>query len=149
MTTQRLDTILEHLLPIIRQFEGCKLTSYQCPAGVWTCGWGATGESIGPSTKWTQEVADRALRDTASDVIAQVIIASPTLADVPATRVAALADFVYNLGIGNYNSSTLKECVDNSDWVSASTEILRWDKCNGKTLAGLTRRRAVESKLLD
>jgi len=148
MTLQRLDTILEHLLPIIRQFEGCKLTSYQCPAGVWTCGWGATGEDIGPSTKWTQEVADRVLRDTASEVIAQIIHASPTLADVPTTRVAALADFVYNLGIGNYNSSTLKECVDGGDWARAKTEILRWNKCKGKPLAGLTHRRALESEML-
>ena len=29
-------------LPIVREFEGCKLTAYKCPAGIWTIGWGRT-----------------------------------------------------------------------------------------------------------
>ena len=145
--TQTTD-VLDLLLPVIRKFEGCKLTSYQCPAGVWTIGWGSTGSNIGSDTVWTQEVADRQLKHTAIGVISQVVTASPTLTSESPARVAALSDFVYNLGIGNYNSSTLKKCVDSGDWDKAKTEILRWDKCNGAPLAGLTRRRALESKML-
>ena len=26
----------------IKQFEGCKLTAYKCPAGIWTIGYGHT-----------------------------------------------------------------------------------------------------------
>jgi len=145
--TQTTD-VLDLLLPVIRKFEGCKLTSYQCPAGVWTIGWGSTGPNIGPDTIWTQEMADQMLNNTAMDVINQVVIASPALASEATARVAALADFVYNLGIGNYNSSTLKKCVDSGDWDKARTEILRWDKCKGEPLAGLTRRRATEAEML-
>lgn len=139
---------LDLLLPIIRKFEGCKLTAYQCPAGVWTVGWGATGADITSCTVWTKEVADSVLRNTALEVINQVTSASPILSNANPARVAALADFVYNLGIGNYNSSTLKDRVDDEDWVRAAEEIVRWDKCNGTPLVGLTRRRAVEAAML-
>ena len=29
-------------LELIKQFEGCRLTAYQCAAGVWTIGYGHT-----------------------------------------------------------------------------------------------------------
>jgi lysozyme len=63
-------------------------------------------------------------------------------------KLAAIADFVYNLGIGNYQSSTLKKRVDSGDWLSAVSEIKRWNKAGGKVLAGLNARREDEAKLL-
>ncbi len=35
--------ISENGLKLIRSFEGCRLEAYKCPAGVWTIGWGHTG----------------------------------------------------------------------------------------------------------
>jgi lysozyme len=61
---------------------------------------------------------------------------------------AAIADFIYNLGVGNYATSTLKKKVDVGDWVSAASEIKRWDKAAGKVLKGLTVRREKEAALL-
>lgn len=145
---QNLDDVLELLIPIIQEFEGCKLMAYKCPAGVWTCGWGETGPGIGPYTKWTQEIADNILRHTASLVLADLIDASPSLVDASTNRIAALADFVYNLGIGAYKKSSLKLRVDQGNWASAATEIKKWDKCKGEPLAGLTRRRAIEAEML-
>ena len=145
---QNLDDALELLIPIIQEFEGCKLMAYKCPAGVWTCGWGETGPGIGPYTKWTQEIADNILRHTASLVLADLIDASPSLVEASTNRIAALADFVYNLGIGAYKKSSLKLRVDQGNWASAATEIKKWDKCKGEPLAGLTRRRAIEAEML-
>ena len=145
---QNLDDALELLIPIIQEFEGCKLMAYKCPAGVWTCGWGETGPGIGPYTKWTQEIADNILRHTASLVLADLIDASPSLVDASTNRIAALADFVYNLGIGAYKKSSLKLRVDQGNWASAATEMKKWDKCKGEPLAGLTRRRAIEAEML-
>ena len=61
---------------------------------------------------------------------------------------AAIADFIYNLGVGNYAKSTLKKKVDAGDWLAASSEIKKWDKAAGKVLKGLTVRRAKEAELL-
>ena len=29
-------------IELIKRFEGCRLTSYKCPAGIWTIGYGHT-----------------------------------------------------------------------------------------------------------
>lgn len=148
LSEHKLEAVLELLLPVIQLAESCKLTAYTCPAGIWTCGWGATGAGIGPGVIWTQEKADTELRTMAIQAITQVVTASPTLLAESPIRIAALVDFVYNLGIGNYNSSTLKKCVDRGDWEKAKVEIVRWDKGGGRVLAGLTKRRAAEAKML-
>jgi GH24 family phage-related lysozyme (muramidase) len=61
---------------------------------------------------------------------------------------AAIADFVYNLGITNYNRSKLKLRINQKNWVSAVTEIKKWNKAGGDVLAGLVRRRQCEADLL-
>ena len=49
---------------LIADAEGLRLTAYRCPAGVATCGWGATGpEIVLGKTVWTKEQADKALLD--------------------------------------------------------------------------------------
>jgi lysozyme len=141
-------TALELLTNIIKDFEGLRLKAYKCPAGVWTVGYGATGKGINKDTVWTQEKADNKLHDMALQTLHEAIDASPILSYQSFEKQAAIADFIYNLGIGNYRSSTLKKRVDAMDWESARKEILRWDKANGKPLAGLTRRRKKECELL-
>jgi lysozyme len=141
-------TALELLTNIIKEFEGCRLEAYLCPAGKYTVGWGATGKDIVKGTKWTQEKADNKLHDMALQTLHEAIDASPILSYQSFEKQAAIADFVYNLGITRYRSSKLKKRVDAGDWNSAAGEILRWDKVNGKPLAGLTRRRKKECELL-
>jgi GH24 family phage-related lysozyme (muramidase) len=50
-------TALEILTKLIKDSEGCKLTAYQCPAGVWTVGYGCTGADIKKGLTWTQAQA--------------------------------------------------------------------------------------------
>lgn len=145
---------MKHLLELIKKYEGCHkrqadgtLIAYKCPAGVWTIGWGTTGRYVREGTVWTQEKADERLVKDAQTAIDAALKASPTLQGAD-FKLAAIADFIYNLGIGNYQSSTLKKRVDAGDWLSAVSEIKRWDKAGGKVLAGLTARREDEAKLL-
>ena len=68
-------SILEHLTPatketsmeisqeglsLIKKFEGCKLQSYKCAAGVWTIGYGSTN-GIEEGMEISQERADMLL----------------------------------------------------------------------------------------
>ena len=46
---------------LIKQFEGCRLEAYKCPAGVWTIGYGHT-EGVYQGQKITQAQADEYLR---------------------------------------------------------------------------------------
>ena len=53
---------------LIALAEGCRLKAYKCPAGVWTCGWGAT-DGVDRHTRWTQAEADARLCE---DIAARV-----------------------------------------------------------------------------
>ena len=47
-------------LSLIKRFEGCHLTAYRCPAGVWTIGYGHTNE-VSAGDTITQSQADEYL----------------------------------------------------------------------------------------
>ena len=44
-------------LNLIKKYEGCKLTSYICPAGVLTIGYGHTGKDVKPNQTITKKKA--------------------------------------------------------------------------------------------
>jgi lysozyme len=138
---------LEILIKLIKDSEGCKLKSYKCPAGIWTIGYGQT-KGVKEGMVWTQQQADEDIIKTALQAFNEAIKASPILSTANMEKQAAIADFVYNLGITNYNKSTLKLRVDKGNWVSASTEIKKWNKSNGTILNGLVKRRQLEADLL-
>ena len=45
-------------LNLIKSFEGCHLTSYKCPGGVWTIGYGHTA-GVTEGNRITQQQADQ------------------------------------------------------------------------------------------
>jgi lysozyme len=141
-------TTKEILAALIKESEGCKLKAYRCPSGVLTIGWGQTGKGIVEGLKWTQQQADSALDATIDKVLADMFKASKSLLNESPEKQAAIADFVYNLGITNYKKSTLKLFVDSRQWEQARTEILKWNRGGGKVLPGLVKRRAKEAELL-
>ena len=60
----------------------------------------------------------------------------------------AIVSLVFNIGIGNFNSSTLKKkLLANADKNDCGNEFLRWNKAGGKVITGLTRRRTAEKEL--
>jgi lysozyme len=68
---------------------------------------------------------------------------------VPLTQgeLDAYTDFVFNLGIGNFQKSTLLNKLKACDRVGACNQLTRWDFANGIRLRGLTIRREAERKL--
>lgn len=131
--------ISENGLNLIKSFEGCRLTAYKCPAGVWTIGWGHTG-GVKPGQKITQAEAD------------QMLVSDMTAYEHKVDKYAsyhwnqnefdALTSFAYNVGSidqltanGTRNRATIAE------------KILQYNKGGGKVLPGLTKRREAERKL--
>jgi lysozyme len=60
----------------------------------------------------------------------------------------AIVDFVYNLGLGRLQTSTLKRKINQQDWDAAQEQLMLWTKGGGRVLPGLVKRRAAESALL-
>lgn len=136
---------LATLYALIRRFEGCRLTPYICPAGVWTCGWGSTGLDVFPGRPWTQEYADKRLEQDALKFAKGTLILCPRLAS---DGLCAISDFAYNLGLGNLKASTLRRRLNEDDVEGAKRELARWVRGGGKVLPGLVIRRAAEAALL-
>ena len=62
-------------------------------------------------------------------------------------RYEAVVDFTYNLGIGNFKSSTLYKLMKrNPDDIRIKNEFQRWVYCNGRVLEGLKKRRLWEAE---
>ena len=136
----------QKLAGLIRQFEGCRLKAYKCPAGVWTCGWGSTGPDVTEATAWTQAEADKRMEADATKFLNGILKLSPILKAHP-NKLAAVADFAYNVGIGAYGKSTLRKMVDSEQWEAAVVEFRKWTKGGGKVLPGLVKRREAEVAL--
>ncbi|GAA4247550.1 glycoside hydrolase family protein [Azospirillum formosense] len=142
--------IHDDALALVRHFEGLYLKAYLCPAGVPTIGYGHTaGVRMGQTiTSLQAEVFLRAdMADAAQDV--------DRLVKVPLTdrQRGALASFVFNLGAGALQSSTLLRLLNQGDCAGAAAEFPKWvyATVNGKKvrLDGLKRRRAAERALFE
>ena len=67
--------------------------------------------------------------------------------DLTQNEFDALCSFIYNVGSGNFRSSTLLKELNKGNYNNAADELLRWDKSGGEVLAGLSKRRAHERDL--
>ncbi len=136
--------VSENCLDLIKQFEGCKLKAYKCPAGIWTIGYGRTTD-VHEGDTCTQEQADAWLTEEANEFAEQI----EKMVKVPLTQneLDALTSFAYNVGLGNLRKSTLLKRINESDFDEAAPEFLKWNKAAGKVLPGLVKRRQAEMDL--
>jgi lysozyme len=139
--------VISALLPILRTAEGCELQSYLDSAGVWTIGWGHTGPEVVSGLVWDQATADAALAQDASIHYTELSAAYATLSSLSPARQAALLDFVYNEGIGHFQTSTLRRDLLAGNIADVPTQLMRWDVAGGTVLAGLEARRRAECAL--
>ena len=133
-------------IALIKKFEGCKLESYKCSAGVWTIGYGST-KLITENMSITQEEAEKLLvKDIA--VFEQEI---EKVVEVPLHQhqYDALVSWTFNLGGANLNASTMLKVLNKGAYEDVPYQIKRWNKAGGKVLEGLTRRRLAESLLFE
>jgi lysozyme len=137
---------------LIKQFEGCKLKAYKCPAGLDTIGYGNTwypdGTKVKPEDVITQERANELLDIIVEDFAKKVKpLIKQNLTD---NNFSALVSFAYNVGVGNLKKSTLLKKVNaNPKDETIRAEFMKWTKANNVVLKGLVRRREAEAKLYE
>jgi lysozyme len=136
-------------ISLIKSFEGCRLTAYQCPAKKWTIGYGHTGKVDGkPITKGMCITKEKAITLLKEDLESfEKLVGKLVKVKLSENQFAALVSFTYNIGAGNLKRSTLLKKLNTEDYLGAAAEFIKWNKAGGIVLAGLTRRRKEEQKL--
>lgn len=129
---------------LIKKFEGCELTAYQCSAGVWTIGYGHT-KGIEEGMEITQQEAEDMLVEELHEY--ENYINDNVTAPLSQNQFDAMVSWVYNLGPANLKASTLLKVLNAGDYDGVPAQIKRWNKAGGVTLDGLIRRREAESLL--
>ena len=129
---------------LIKQFEGCRLKSYQDSVGVWTCGYGHTGSDVKPGMQISLNQADDWLYDDIK--IAQGRIIQYITTPINDNQLAALTSLVFNLGTAPLKG-TLGHMLNQGDYAGAASQFSLWVHAGGKILQGLVTRRAAEKKL--
>ena len=131
-------------IALIKEFEGLRLKAYKCPGGVWTIGYGHTA-GVKPGMVITEAQGEEYLK---ANLIAFERYLNGLGLALNQNQFDALVSFIYNVGTGNFSSSTLLRRVRaNPQDNSIMDEFLRWVYSKGRVLPGLQRRRLAEMKL--
>lgn len=135
-------------IDLIKEFESCSLKAYKCPAGVLTIGYGHTGLVNGKPI--TSDM-------TITELLAETLLAidlqkfenavNKLNLELNQNQFDSIISFIFNIGSGNFQSSTMLKKLKAKDYVGASNEFDKWIYAKGKKLAGLIKRRAKEKLL--
>jgi len=136
---------------LIKEFEGYSSRPYKCSAGIPTIGYGNT---FYPNGKKVTLKDAQITRKQADDIFISIVdnfaLKVLKMINKPITQnqFNALVSFAYNVGVGNFQKSTLLKLVNiNPNDAMIAKEFLKWNKAAGKELKGLTNRRIKESAL--
>jgi lysozyme len=131
-------------IKMIKDFEGCKLAAYKDSVGVWTIGCGNTSHAKA-GMKITQAQADKFL---AEDLAAVEKCLNNLGVISKQNQFDALASWIFNLGVGNFNSSTMKKyIVAKCSDIDITDQMVKWCNAGGRPLLGLKKRRVAEANM--
>jgi GH24 family phage-related lysozyme (muramidase) len=140
-------------LKIIKEWEGCHLHAYLCPAGIPSLGWGTTqinGRPVQLGDTISQAQADALLKAQVLEKFGPgVLRLIPSSVKWKPDQIAAITSFAYNVGLRAMEGSTLRQRINAGEPAAqvVAEELPRWNKGDKGPLPGLVRRRAAEVAL--
>ena len=141
----------EAAMDLIKRWEGLSLSPYICPGGHPTIGYGhLITEREKRQGKWQEpiliEEAELLFERDFFKHLQLTLGATPGV-ELNPHQLGVLTSFVFNLGIGNYRSSTLRKRVLDGDHADVPYQLSRWVFAGGRRLQGLVNRRRDEAAL--
>jgi lysozyme len=140
-------------IALIKHHEGVRSRPYRCPANLWTVGVGhliGDGKSLPDSWNRTfsQEEIDGILK---SDLRRFELGVHKMLPNVPLRQheFDAIISFCFNLGLGCFQRSTLRQALLRGDKKAAMESLVKYCRAGGKILRGLQIRRLDEKALFE
>ena len=140
-------------IALIKHHEGVRSRPYRCPAHLWTVGVGhliGDGKLLPDSYNRTfsQEEIDGILK---SDLRRFELGVHKMLPNVPLRQheFDAIISFCFNLGLGCFQRSTLRQALLRGDKKAAMESLVKYCRAGGKILKGLQTRRLDERALFE
>ena len=140
-------------IALIKHHEGVRNRPYRCPANLYTVGVGhliGDGKSLPESWNRTfsQEEIDGILK---SDLKRFELGVHKMLPNVPLRQheFDALVSFCFNLGLGCFQRSTIRQALLRGDKKAAMESLVKYCRAGGKILKGLQTRRLDEKALFE
>jgi GH24 family phage-related lysozyme (muramidase) len=144
-------------LPLVKEFEGCRLKAYPDPESggePWTIGWGSTsyvdGALVRQDDQISQELADALLEGRLARDWGLLIKLVPGWREFNVNQQAALLSFTYNCGpawFGGEGFSTLTNRLCHGEQDKVPAALMLYVNPGGPSEAGLRRRRKAEAAL--
>lgn len=138
----------EQAKTMIKWFEDLSLTPYPCPGGYPTIGYGHLIKNTemerfktGINRNEAESILDNdiAMADQALNRLIRIKLND--------NQRAALVSFIFNLGAGAFQASTLRQKLNRGEYQEAADQLPRWVYGGGRILPGLVRRRHAERSL--
>ncbi len=131
----------------IASHEGWELTAYPDPAtggAPWTICRGHT-KGVYRGMRATPEQCERWY---AEDLyVAEKAVQRLVTVPLRQGQYDAYTSFVFNVGAGNFQSSTMLKLVNQGQWVQSCQQFPRWKYANKQVLRGIVKRRYEEQAL--
>lgn len=140
-------------IALIKHHEGVRNRPYRCPANLYTVGVGhliGDGKSLPESWNrtFTEAEIDGLLK---SDLRRFELGVHKMLPNVPLRQheFDAIISFCFNLGLGCFQRSTLRQALLRGDKKAAMESLVKYCRAGGKILRGLQIRRLDERALFE
>jgi len=134
-------------LALIKKAEGFRPKIYD------DVGHPAIGYGLRLSQKEVAEYQDGITEEQATELLREFLesveytVSKLLTAQLNQNQFDALMSLVYNIGVGNFMSSTILKMLNTKNFDAVPAEFMKWTKSGGKELKGLVERRKVEVAL--
>lgn len=126
-----------------REHEGLRLQAYPDTGNVWTICYGHT-RTAAPGKSYTKQVCEELLRQDVAVAERQLKALLPATTPMTYEQYLVSVDFVFNLGPGKFQTSTLRREILAGRCLEAGAQFRVWNKgrVDGQlvVLPGLTKR---------
>ena len=140
-------------IALIKHHEGVRSRPYRCPANLWTVGVGhLIGDGKHLPDSWNRTFSEAEIDGILkSDLRRFELGVHKMLPNVPLRQYEfdAIISFCFNLGLGCFQRSTLRQALLRGDKKAAMESLVKYCRAGGKILKGLQTRRLDEKALFE
>ena len=140
----------ERGLQIIKAYEGIRLKPYRDCVGLYTVGVGhLIGDGLILPDSWNRtftlgEVNELLVADVRKFELG---VARYVNVELSQNQYDAIIDFCFNLGLGAFQRSSVRQAINRRDKAGVVRNLLRYNKAGGKVVPQLDNRRKAEALL--